>query len=170
VETRPAPGRGVLIFKFTLNQKDPASGGVSDWWRLYRPPGLVGPNVDPLGDVFIRLLPDAFRELLAAALAPPALKLGDVVPAWPVVPVDPLGGGAPMPAVPLAPVPAPAPAPPPAPPLCARASVLVSASANPNVTALIFILVSFAIRWRQTVAAPYVPALTRMRLHARVGV
>jgi hypothetical protein len=48
--------------------------------------------------------------------------------------IDPLGGAAPTPAVPLAPAPAPAP------PLCARATVLVSASAvaNPSVTILTF--------------------------------
>src|SRR5690242_17548847 len=81
--------------------------------------------VDPLGDGFIRLLPEGFCGLLAPALAPPALKLGEAVPdgACPVVvplDIDPLGGAAPTPADPLAPVPA-APAPP---PLCAKASVL----------------------------------------------
>jgi hypothetical protein len=106
---------------------------------------LVGATVDPLGDGFIRLLPDGFCELLAPAVEPPALKFADPVPdgAWPVVvplDIDPLGGAAPTPAVPLAPVPAA-----PAPPLCARATVLVSASAvaNPSVTILIFIRVSF---------------------------
>jgi hypothetical protein len=93
------------------------------------------------------VLPDGFRELLAPALAPPALKFEEAVPdgAWPVVvPVDPLGGAAPTPAVPLAPAPAPA-APPPAPPLCANAAVLesISTAAN-NVTAFIFIAVSFS--------------------------
>ncbi|HEY2246540.1 MAG TPA: hypothetical protein VGH70_03765, partial [Bradyrhizobium sp.] len=112
---------------------------------------MVGPTVDPLGDEFIRLLPEGFCVLLAPALEPPALKFGELVPdgAWPVVvplDIDPLGGAAPTPAVPLAdplaPAPAPA-APPPAPPACANASVLVSANANPNVTAFIFIIVSF---------------------------
>jgi hypothetical protein len=111
--------------------------------------GLVGPNVDPLGDGLIRLLPDGFAALLAPALAPPALKLpGAVAPdgavLCPVVvplDIDPLGGAAPTPAVP--PVPAPA-APP---PLWANASVLVNASAvaNPSVVAFIFIVVSLAV-------------------------
>jgi hypothetical protein len=56
---------------------------------------------------------------------------------------DPLGGAAPTPAVPLAPAPVPTP---PAPPLCAKATVLASASAVANnVTAFIFIVVSFAV-------------------------
>jgi hypothetical protein len=92
-------------------------------------------------------LPDGFRELLAPALAPPALKFEGAVPdgAWPVVvPVGPLGGAAPTPAVPLAPEPAPPPPAPPAP--CANAVVLesISAAAN-NVTAFIFIAVSSAV-------------------------
>ena len=76
--------------------------------------------------------------LLAPAAEPPALRLGDVVPdgACPVVvpfDIDPLGGAAPAPAVPLAP------------PLCAKATVLVSASAVASiVTAFIFIPVSFS--------------------------
>jgi hypothetical protein len=120
-------------------------------WRgffcaLYRPLGLVGPTVDPLGDEFIRLLPDGFRMLLAPALELPALRFGDAVPdgAWPVVvplDIDPLGGAAPAPVVPLAP-----PLAPPAPPLCANATGLVSASAAAsNVIAFIFIPVSSAV-------------------------
>jgi hypothetical protein len=111
---------------------------------------LVGPTVDPLGDEFSRLLPDGFCMLLAPAVEPPALKFGDAVPdgAWPVVvpfAIDPLGGAVPTPAVPLAPPLAPAPAPP-APPLCAKATVLASASAvTNNVTVLIFIPVSSAV-------------------------
>jgi hypothetical protein len=108
---------------------------------------LVGPTVDPLGDGFIRLLPDGFRMLLAPALEPPALRFGDAVPdvACPVVApfdIDPLGGAAPAPVVPLADPLAPAPA---APPLCANATGLasVNAAAN-NVIAFIFIPVSFS--------------------------
>jgi hypothetical protein len=129
-------------------KKDPARGGVFN--SFYRPLGLVGPTVDPLGDAFIRLLPDGFCVLLAPALDPPALKFGEAVPdgAWPVVvpfDIDPLGGAAPTLAVPLAPPLAPAPAPP-APPLCANATVLVSArAAANNVTAFIFIRVSSAV-------------------------
>src|ERR1700750_2132708 len=84
--------------------------------------------------------------LLAPAADPPALRLEDAAPdgAWPVVApfdIDPLGGAAPTPAVPLAP----APAVPRAPPLCANATVLVSASTvASNVTAFIFIPVSFS--------------------------
>jgi hypothetical protein len=109
---------------------------------------LVGPTVDPLGDEFIRLLPDGFCVLLAPAVEPPAFKFdAPAAPACPVVPlfIDPAGGAAPEPAVPLAPAPALAPAaPPPAPPLCARATVLVSASAVANITAFVFIAVSFS--------------------------
>jgi hypothetical protein len=114
----------------------------------YRPLGLVGPIVDPLGEEFSRLLPDGFCMLLAPALEPPALKFEEAVPdgAWPVVvpfDIDPAGGAAPTCAVPLAPTPAVPPAP--APPLCANATVLVSVSAIANiVTALIFIPVSFS--------------------------
>lgn len=108
----------------------------------YLPVGLVGPTVDPLGDGFIRLLPDGFCELLAPALAPPALKLpGAVVPdglvLCPVVvplDIDPLGGAAPAPVVPLPPAPAP-------PPLCANASVLVNASAAANPPVVILIVI-----------------------------
>src|ERR1700759_4874442 len=67
LETRPAHGRRVL-------KKDPAGGGASDLASTYRPLGLAGPSVDPLGDVFIRLLPGAFCELFAPALGPPALE------------------------------------------------------------------------------------------------
>jgi pilus assembly protein Flp/PilA len=114
---------------------------------VYRPVGLVGPTVDPLGDEFIKLLPEGFWVLLAPALEPPALKFEDPDGACPVVvpfDIDPLGGAAPTPAVPLAPAPvvplapAAAPAAPP-PPLSARASVLDMASANPSVRAFIFI-------------------------------
>ncbi|HEY2885527.1 MAG TPA: hypothetical protein VGJ08_09970 [Rhizomicrobium sp.] len=118
---------------------------------LYRPLGLVGPTVDPLGDEFIRLLPDGFCVLLAPAVEPPAFKFDDpAAPACPVVPlfIDPAGGAAPVPVVPLIPplVPAPAPpAPPPAPPApCANANVLVSASAVANIATVIFIAVSFS--------------------------
>jgi hypothetical protein len=134
---------------------------------------LVGPTVDPLGDGFIRLLPDGFSVLLAPADEPPALKFEDPVPACPVVPlfIDPLGGAAPTPAVPLAPPLAPAPAPPAPPPLCANATVLVSASAAASNVTFIFIPVSLsAVVGEQTGAAADVPALTRMRLRARIGV
>jgi hypothetical protein len=113
--------------------------------------GLVGPIVDPLGDEFSKLLPDGFCILLAPALDPPALRFGDVAPdgAWPVVvpfDIDPTGGAAPEPVVPLAEPLAPAPAAPapPAPPLCPKATGLVSTSAIASiVTAFIFIPVSF---------------------------
>ena len=102
--------------------------------------------MDPLGDEFSKVLPDGFCMLLAPAVELPALKFGDADPdgACPVVvpfAIDPLGGAAPTPAVPLAPAPAPA-APPP--PLCARAIVLVSASAVANIATVIFIAVSFS--------------------------
>jgi hypothetical protein len=109
--------------------------------RSQRPLGLVGPIVDPLGEEFSCVLPDGFCMLLAPAAVPPALRFGCVGDgAWPVVvpvAIDPLGGAAPTPAVPLAPAPAP--------PLWAKATVLVSASAAANnVIAFIFIAVSFS--------------------------
>jgi hypothetical protein len=102
--------------------------------RCYRPLGLVGPRVDPLGDVLMKLLPDGSRALLAPALAPPALKLPavapDRAPLCPVVvplDIDPLGGAAPTPAAPR--------------PLCASAAVLVNASAVANASVVTFIFI-----------------------------
>ena len=46
---------------------------------VQRPLGLVGATVEPLGDGFIRLLPDGFCVLFAPALEPPALKFDDPV-------------------------------------------------------------------------------------------
>jgi hypothetical protein len=114
--------------------------------------------------------------LLAPAVAPPALRLEDVAPdgavLCPVVApldIDPLGGAAPTPAVPLAP--APAPADPPAP--CPNASVLViaSAAASASVVAFIVIVVSVSAGsiGRQMAGATEVPALTKLRLLARVS-
>jgi hypothetical protein len=102
--------------------------------------GLVGPNVDPLGDELIKLLPDGLRELLAPAVAPPAFMLPEApAPAAPVFPLKPVV----VPPVVDAPVDAPA-APPAEPPLCASARLLVSASAvaNPRVVSLITISLS----------------------------
>lgn len=102
------------------------------------------------------------------------MKLGDVVVdgACPVVvpfAIDPAGGAAPTPAVPLAPEPA---APAPVPPVCAKATVPVSASTAANdVTALIFIPVSFSAVMgdKLTQRFMFLP-LTGMRLRERVGV
>jgi hypothetical protein len=95
----------------------------------------LGPTVDPLGDVFMRLLPDGLYWLLAPAAALPALLFAPPVVGPPVVVplvdepvVVPLAADPPAlelpPAEPL--------------PLCANANVLVSASAaaNPIVTSL----------------------------------
>jgi len=85
----------------------------------------LGPTVDPLGDVFMRLLPDGLYWLLAPAAALPALLFAPPVVEPVVVPLaaDPPALELP-PAEPL--------------PLCANANVLVSASAaaNPIVTSL----------------------------------
>lgn len=113
---------------------------------FYRPLGLLGPTVDPLGDEFSKLLPEGFCVLLAPAVEPPAFNFDDpAAPACPVVPlfIDPAGGAAPEPVVPLIPPLVPAPAPP-AP--CANANVLVSASAAAasNAIAFVFIPISFS--------------------------
>ena len=101
----------------------------------------MGPTVDPLGDVFMRLLPDGLYWLLAPAaalpallFAPPVVELPVVVPLVDEPVVVPLAPGPPALELP----PAEPPAPPPPPPDCANANVLVSASAaaNPIVTSL----------------------------------
>jgi len=167
VETRPAHGGRVLAHKRTLRSER----GFLISRSRYRPLGLVGPTVDPLGDEFSRLLPDGFCMLLAPALDPPALKFEGAVPdgAWPVVvpfDIDPVGGAAPTCAVPLAPPLALAP------PLCANATVLVNVSAIANiVTAFIFIPVSFSAVIGDKLSRKHMfLALTRMRFCARVGV
>lgn len=92
----------------------------------------MGPVVDPLGELFIKELPDGLYWLLAPAAALPALLFtpGDV--ALPELPVVEPFVEEPV-VVPLAADP-PAAEPPPAepPPLCANATVLVSASAAAN--------------------------------------
>ena len=99
----------------------------------------MGPTVDPLGDVFMRLLPDGLYWLLAPAAALPALLFAPPVVELPVVVpfvdepvVVPLAADPPALELPAAEPPAEPP------PLCANANVLVSASAaaNPIVTSL----------------------------------
>ena len=161
METRPAHGGRVLAHK----RKPRSERGFLISRSCYRPLGLVGPTVDPLGDEFSRLLPDGFCMLLAPALDPPALKFEGAVPdgAWPVVvpfDIDPVGGAAPTCAVPLAPPLALAP------PLCANATVLVSVSAIANiVTAFIFFIpVSFSADIGDKLSRKHMfLALTRMR-------
>ena len=92
-----------------------------------------GETVDPLGDVFMLLLPEGFNELVAPDWALPAV----LVPLIPVValppPADPLADPAPA-----APAPAAPPAPPPPPPAWAKANVLDSANAVAKMVVLIF--------------------------------
>jgi hypothetical protein len=99
----------------------------------------VGPSVDPLGDVFMRLLPDGLYWLFAPAAAlpallftPPVVELPVVVPLVDEPVVVPLVADPPALKLP--------PAEPPAEPLplWANANVLASASAaaNPIVTSL----------------------------------
>jgi hypothetical protein len=105
----------------------------------------VGPVVDPLGELFIKELPDGLYWLLAPAAALPALLFtpGDVeLPELPVVePFIEEPVVVPLPADP------PAAELPPAepPPLCAKATVLVSASAAANPIA-ISLMVIFHLR------------------------
>jgi len=92
-----------------------------------------GETVDPLGDVFMLLLPEGFNVLVAPDWALPAV----LVPLIPVValppPADPLADPAPA-----APAPAAPPAPPPPPPAWAKANVLDSANAVAKMVVLIF--------------------------------
>jgi hypothetical protein len=83
-----------------------------------RPVGLLGPTVDPLGELLIMLLPDGLRALLAPAVPLPAPAPVLPLPLMPVVaPLD------------VDPVPE---APPVEPPLCANAALLANASAAAN--------------------------------------
>ena len=97
----------------------------------------MGVNVDPLGEVLMKVLPDGFWLLLAPAAALPALLSVPPVAELPVVVPfmeEPV-------VVPLAADPPAAELPPVAPlPLCANANVLLSAraAANPIVTSLMF--------------------------------
>jgi len=98
-------------------------------YRPARPPVPGGVSVDPLGEVFIKLLPEGLRVLFAPAAALPALVGGPPV-ALPVVddPVDGLPVLTPPTAGPALP------AEPPVPPACAKAkpveSAIAAASAN----------------------------------------
>lgn len=95
------------------------------------PPAPVGPVVDPLGELFIKELPDGLYWLLAPAAALPALLFTPGVVALPELPVvEPLVEE-PVP-VPLEADPPAEPPPAEPPPLCANATVLVSASAAAN--------------------------------------
>lgn len=94
----------------------------------------MGPKVDPLGEVLMKLLPDGLRALLAPAVIPPALVFVE----------------APAPALPLRPVAAPRDAAVPevvapvAPPLCASANVLVSAKTAARANVANFITISLS--------------------------
>ena len=111
------------------------------------PPAPAGPNVDPLGELFIKELPDGLYWLLAPAAALPALLFapGDVeLPELPVVVPfveEPV-------VVPLAADPPAAELPPAEPaPLCANASVLVSASVATNPIAISLMIVFHFSCW-----------------------
>jgi hypothetical protein len=97
--------------------------------------GLLGPTVDPLGELLIKLLPEGLRALLAPAVALPALVLAE--PAAPLMPV----------VVPLVVDPV-AEAPPVEPLLCAKAALLAkaSAAAKPIVANLIDVSSSSSFR------------------------
>lgn len=113
--------------------------------------GLVGPIVDPLGEVLIKLLPEGLRALLAPAVALPAFALPP--PAAPLIPVVVL----------LVVDPAPE-APPAEPLLCAKAALLANASAaaNPTVANLIDISPRLRLSDEGQAAAPtYVPAFAK---------
>jgi hypothetical protein len=96
----------------------------------------VGSNVDPLGEVLMKLLPDGFRVLFAPAAAPPALRFGllpDEVPIPVPVVVPPTDDPVVVPLVadpPAAVPPAAEPV-----PLCAKAKVLVRAKIRAKVGA-----------------------------------
>jgi hypothetical protein len=104
--------------------------------------GLVGPRVDPLGEVLIKLLPEGLRALLAPAVALPALVLPP--PAAPLMPV----------VVPLVVDPV-AEAPPVEPLLCAKAALLAKASAAANPIVANLIDVSPRLRLQTRDKLPY---------------
>jgi len=107
-------------------------------YRPARPPVPGGVSVDPLGEVFIKLLPEGLRVLFAPAAALPALVGGPPV-ALPVVddPVDGLPVLTPPAAGPALPAEPPAP---PVPPACAKAKPVESAiaAASANIFFMIF--------------------------------
>jgi hypothetical protein len=121
-----------------------------------RPVGLLGPTVDPLGELLMRLLPEGLRALLAPAVALPALVLAE-----PALPLEEPAPAAPV-VVPLVPDPA-AEAPPEEPLPCAKAALLASASAaaNPTVVANLIDRSPDPSDQGQTATAPYVPALAK---------
>jgi hypothetical protein len=111
--------------------------------------GLLGPTVDPLGELLIKLLPEGLPALLAPAVALPALVLAEPPPAAPLMPV----------VVPLVVDPV-AEAPPVEPLLCAKAVLLANASAAANPTVVNLIDLSPHLRLSdegQTAAPLYVP-------------
>jgi hypothetical protein len=123
-----------------------------------RPVGLLGPTVDPLGELLMKLLPDGLRALLAPAVALPALVLPPApAPLMPVV--------VPLVVDPVAEVP------PVEPLLCAKAVPLANASAaaKPIVANLIDASPRLHLSDEGQTAAPlYVPTLAKTlneRLH-----
>ena len=113
--------------------------------------GLLGPTVDPLGELLMKLLPEGLRALLAPAVALPALAEPPApAPLMPVV-------------VPLVVDPV-AEAPPVEPLLCANAALLAKASAAAKPIVANLIDVSPRLRLSdegQTAAPPYVPAIAK---------
>jgi hypothetical protein len=113
--------------------------------------GLLGPTVDPLGELLIKLLPEGLPALLAPAVALPALVLPPApAPLMPVV-------------VPLVVDPV-AEAPPVEPPLCAKAALLAkaSAAAKPIVANLIDVSPRLRLSDEGQTAGPlYVPTLAK---------
>src|ERR1700757_1844293 len=76
LEARHAHGRHVLA---------PTNPAFEQGLCSQRPVGLLGPMVDPLGELLMKLLPEGLRALLAPAVALPALVLPP--PAAPLMPV-----------------------------------------------------------------------------------
>jgi hypothetical protein len=121
-------------------------------------PGPVGPSVDPLGEVLMKLLPDGFRPLLAPAAALPALVLTPPLVALPVVvpfveEVAPVAADPPVAELPAA-----------EPPACANAKLLVSASAAANPIVASFMVDSIAVADQgQSAGRVYVPITSGLR-------
>jgi hypothetical protein len=119
----------------------------------------VGPSVEPLGEVLIKLFPDGFRLLFAPAAALPALLL--LIPLLVELPVVVPFVEEPV-VVPVAADPPAAGLPPAEPPACANATVLLSASTAANASVQSFIVVSiFVVDQGQTAGRSYVPPRRR---------
>jgi hypothetical protein len=169
VETRLAHRRGILggilirrqPSQQTTLKENPASRRGSPTQRPTPEPGPLRPIVEPLGDGLMLGFPDGFSVLLAPAVALPA-ALPRPLGALPVVvpmdePVVPIDGPVVLPVAVELPAVEPV-------PLCAKASVLVraSAAANPIVANFMMLFLVYFRQGSNGGAPGDVPELMRM--------